>query len=109
MDLLTIDPQTVRLDKQTSSTLVLHMGVPQGCMSSPFPYILFTHDSLAVHPANTVINFAEDTTVNCLRTNDNWLPGALQSNPQQQRGKTMRTLTQEEKQNLALSLLMTKK
>lgn len=73
------------------------MGVPQGCMPSPFPYILFTHDSLAVHPANTVINFAEDTTVNCLRTNDNWLPGALQSNPHQQRGKMMWTLTQEEK------------
>lgn len=37
-DFLTNCPQTVKLGKQTSSTLILNTGVPQGCVLSPILY-----------------------------------------------------------------------
>ena len=39
-----------------SSTLTLNTGAPQGCELSP-------HDCLATHSSNTIIKFADDTTV----------------------------------------------
>ena len=42
--------------KQTS-------GAPQGCVLSSLLYSLFTHDSRAKHDSNTIIKFADDTTV----------------------------------------------
>jgi hypothetical protein len=39
---------------------ILNTGAPQGCVLSPFLYSLFTHDR---HDSNTIINFANDTTV----------------------------------------------
>ena len=39
------------------------MVAPQGCVVSPFPYSLFTHDCTARHDYNTIIKFADDTTV----------------------------------------------
>ena len=46
----------------TSTTLTLNMGTPQGCVLSPLLYSLFTHDCMAAHYSNTIIKFADDTT-----------------------------------------------
>jgi hypothetical protein len=46
-----------------SATLILNTGSPQGCVLSPFLYSLFTHDCVAKHDSNTIIKFADDTTV----------------------------------------------
>ena len=47
----------------TSATLILDTGAPQGCMLSPLLYSLFTHDCTARHDSNPIIKFAYDTTV----------------------------------------------
>ena len=54
----------VRLGNNTSATLILNTGAPQGCMLNPLLYSLFTH--------NTIIKFADDTTVVGLTT-DNYV------------------------------------
>ena len=56
-------PQVVRVGSNTSATLILNIGVPQGCVLSPFLYSLFTYDCMARHDSNTIIKFADDTTV----------------------------------------------
>lgn len=62
-DFLTNRPQVVRMGNTTSSPLVLSTGTPQGCVLSPALFTLFTHDCAATHPTNTVVKFADDTTV----------------------------------------------
>lgn len=44
--------------------------MPQGSPLSPVLYSLFTHDCVAVHSFNTIIKFADDTTIVGLITND---------------------------------------
>jgi hypothetical protein len=56
-------PQVLRVSKNTSSTLTLNMGAPQGCVLSLLLYSLFTHDSMARHDFNTIMKFVGDTTV----------------------------------------------
>ncbi|TWW76535.1 putative RNA-directed DNA polymerase from transposon BS [Takifugu flavidus] len=63
LDFLTNRPQHVRLDHHCSPTLTVNTGVPQGCVMSPFLYSLFTHNCRALHCSNTIIKFADDTTV----------------------------------------------
>ena len=53
----------VRVANNTSNRLILNTGAPQGCMLSPLLYSLFTHDCTARHDSNTIIKFADDTTV----------------------------------------------
>ena len=53
----------VRVGNNTSATLILNTGAPQGCVLSPILYSLFTHDCMARHDSNTIIKFANDTTV----------------------------------------------
>jgi hypothetical protein len=43
--------------------LILNTRAPQGCVLSPLLYSLFTHDCVAKHDSNTIIKFADDTTV----------------------------------------------
>jgi hypothetical protein len=59
----------VRVGNNTSATLTLNTGAPQGCVLSPLLYSLFTHDCVAAHDFNTIIKFADDTTVVGLITN----------------------------------------
>jgi EAL domain-containing protein (putative c-di-GMP-specific phosphodiesterase class I) len=56
-------PQVVSVDNNTSTMLILNTGAPQGCVLSPLRYSQFTHDCVAKHDSNSIINFAEDTTV----------------------------------------------
>ena len=46
-----------------------HTGAPQGCLLSPLLYSLFTHDCMAIHTSNSIIKFADDTTIVGLITN----------------------------------------
>ena len=55
-------PQVVRVGNNTSATLILNTGAPQGCVLSPLLYSLFTHNCLAKHDFNTTIKFADDTS-----------------------------------------------
>ncbi|XP_062859991.1 polycystin-1 [Trichomycterus rosablanca] len=63
LNFLTNRPQSVRLGSQVSSSLTLSTGVPQGCVLSPLLFSLFTHDCVPLHTSNTLIKFADDTTV----------------------------------------------
>ncbi|TWW56015.1 putative RNA-directed DNA polymerase from transposon X-element [Takifugu flavidus] len=77
LDFLTNIPQHVRLDHHCSPTLTVNTGVPQGCVMSPFLYSLFTHDCRALHGSNTIIKFADDTTVvGLIKDNDEKKPRA---------------------------------
>lgn len=62
-DFLTDRPQSVRMGNHHSPTLTLSMGAPQGVVLSPFFYFLYTHDCIPAHISNTIIKFADDTTV----------------------------------------------
>ncbi|XP_029938457.1 NACHT, LRR and PYD domains-containing protein 3-like [Salarias fasciatus] len=62
-DFLTNRPQTAKLGPHQSSTRSLSTGSPQGCVLSPLLYTLYTTDCSPAHSSNTIIKFADDTTV----------------------------------------------
>ena len=53
----------VRVGNNISTPLLLNPGATQGCILSPLLYSLFTHDCMAMHASNSIIKFADDTTV----------------------------------------------
>jgi hypothetical protein len=61
LNFLTGHPQVVRVGNNTSITLILNTGAPQGCVLSCFLYTLFTHDCMARHDSNTFIKFNDDS------------------------------------------------
>ena len=63
LDFLTGLPQMVRVGNNTFAMLILNTGAPQGCVRSPHLYSMSTHDCMAKHDSNTIIKFADDTTV----------------------------------------------
>jgi len=70
LDFLTGRPQVVRMRSLTSSVLTLSTGAPQGCVLSPLLYTLFTYDCVATHGSNTILTFADDTTILSLISNN---------------------------------------
>ncbi|KAK0152183.1 RNA-directed DNA polymerase from mobile element jockey [Merluccius polli] len=62
-DFLTNQAQTVKLGPHLSSTQTLNTGSPQGCVLSPLLYNLYTSDCRPAHSSNTIVKFADDTTV----------------------------------------------
>lgn len=63
LDFLTKRLQRVRVGRYISSTVTLNTGVPQGCVLSPILYSLFTSDCVSHHSSNTMVKFADDTTI----------------------------------------------
>ena len=76
------------------------MGAPQGCLLSRLLYSLFTHDCTARHDYNTIIKFANDTTVVGLITNNNEIA-------YREEVRVLAVLCQDN--NLSLNLIKTKK
>ena len=69
LDFLTGLPQVVKVGN-TSTSLILNTAAPQGCVLGPLLYSMFTHDCVAKHAFNSIIKFADDTTVVGLITNN---------------------------------------
>ncbi len=63
LDFLTNRPQNLRVGDYISSTLTLNTVVLQGCVLSPALFTLFTHDCTPIYSSNSMIKFADDTTV----------------------------------------------
>jgi hypothetical protein len=75
LDFLTGRPQVVKVGNNISTSLNLNTGAPQGCVFSPLLYSLFTHDCVTMHTSNSIIKFADDTTVVCLIANNDETEG----------------------------------
>jgi hypothetical protein len=60
----------VKVGNNISTSLTFNTGAPQGCVLSPLLYSLFTHDWVAMHTSNSIIEVADDTTVVDLITNN---------------------------------------
>ncbi|KAK3514039.1 hypothetical protein QTP70_002496 [Hemibagrus guttatus] len=71
MDILSNRPQHVRSGHICSTTITPNSSVPQGCVLSPLLYSLFTHNCRPVYGSNSIIKFADDTTVNGLISDNN--------------------------------------
>uniref|UniRef100_A0A3B3C8D0 Reverse transcriptase domain-containing protein n=1 Tax=Oryzias melastigma TaxID=30732 RepID=A0A3B3C8D0_ORYME len=63
LDFLSRRPQTVRVGNNTSSSITLSTGAPQGCVLSPLLFTLLTHDCATTHNTNHLVKFADDTTL----------------------------------------------
>ncbi|XP_068198503.1 probable RNA-directed DNA polymerase from transposon BS isoform X2 [Antennarius striatus] len=62
-DFLKGRPQAVQVSNNTSSTITLNSGAPQGCVLSPLLFTLLTHDCTPTSRSNLFIKFADDMTV----------------------------------------------
>ena len=71
LDFLTDRPQTVRVGKNSSETIIVNTGVPKGCVLSPLLFTLMTHDCCTRYNSNHFIKFADCTTVVGLISDDN--------------------------------------
>ena len=60
----------VRVGNNTSATLILNTGAPQGCVLSPLLYSLFAHDCMARHDNNDTA-YREEVRDLAMRCQDN--------------------------------------
>ncbi|KAJ8352219.1 hypothetical protein SKAU_G00236950 [Synaphobranchus kaupii] len=70
LDFLSERPQAVRVGNNTSSSITLSTGAPQGCVLSPLLFTLLTHDCTTTYSTNHMVKFADDTTLVGLITKD---------------------------------------
>ncbi|KAJ8336082.1 hypothetical protein SKAU_G00394250 [Synaphobranchus kaupii] len=70
LDFLSERPQAVRVGNNTSSSITLSTGAPQGCVLSPLLFTLLTHDCKTNYSTNHMVKFADDTTLVGLITKD---------------------------------------
>jgi hypothetical protein len=63
LDFITGHLQVVMVGNNTSAMLALNTWDPQVCVINPLLYSLFTHDCVSTHNSNTIIKFADDTTM----------------------------------------------
>lgn len=92
-------PQTGRLGPHHSSTFTLSTGSPQGCVLSPLLYTLYTFDCFPTHPTNSIIKYADYTTMIGL---------ILNGNETGYRYKVVRLSSWYSKNNLSLNVQKTK-
>lgn len=71
MDFFTNRFEQVKLSPHKSPTVKLSTDAPQGCVLSLLLYSLYTNDCTPVHPSNSIINFADDTTAVGLTSSSN--------------------------------------
>ena len=62
-DFLCHRPQRVKMGIDVSSEKMLSIGCPQGCVSSPLLYIIYTNDCKASFENCLVVKYADDTAV----------------------------------------------
>ena len=60
---LTNRQQRVKLNNKTSQFESVTMGVPQGTILGPSLFILYINDLLLDMPKNTMVSYADDTTI----------------------------------------------
>ena len=62
-DFLMERPQSVQVRTNTSNSITLSTGSPQGCVLSPLLVTLLTHDCASRHERKQIIKFTDDTVV----------------------------------------------
>ena len=62
-DFLVNRPQNVKLGSKISETKSLSNGCPQGCVSSPLLYIIYTNDCTSGKSNCHIIKYADDTAI----------------------------------------------
>ena len=67
---LTDRTQQVKINTTFSDTLTINTGVPQGCVSSPLLFTLYTNECRNHHSNNHIIKFSDDTVILSLLTED---------------------------------------
>lgn len=60
---LTSRTQVVRIDNTLSDLKIMHVGAPQGCVSSPVLFTLHTNDCVSSHAGNFIFKFSDDTAI----------------------------------------------
>ena len=63
LDYMTKRPQYVKTQSETSETLTLNTGAPQGCVLSPFLFILYTNDLSWNSEKVFIQKYADDTVI----------------------------------------------
>ena len=61
--ILTNQSQQVRVNTTPSECKSIGTGAPQGCVSSPVLFTLYTNDCTNSHPGNLVFKFSDDTAI----------------------------------------------
>ena len=61
-------PQKVKFNSALSDLAVCSTGAPQGCVSSPFLFTLYTNDCVSSEPNQFTVKFSDDTVILSLHT-----------------------------------------
>ena len=62
--------QQVRVNRTLSDIKYCSTGVPQGCVLSPYIFLLYTNDCKGNHVRIYIIKYADDTVILCLLDKD---------------------------------------